>query len=81
MPPRSLTGGSVTTSVLVCTRAGVVLHHRLFGAGGCEGDTRQVVSLRTALHTLAAPWLATAGEEEEHVALHQCVWRPPPNNG
>lgn len=69
--PSGVPCGSVS-HLLVCTRGGVVLHERLF-AGQEEADTSRVVSLRAALWTIAQPLLHSAREEEEHVALHECV--------
>lgn len=60
------------SSLVICTRGGTVLHERQF-AGGAEGDTAATLRLRQALFSLAQPLLPVARQEEEHVALLECV--------
>jgi hypothetical protein len=55
--------------VLVATRAGAVLFERFFPAQAPRG----ALAWRAALHAAAAPALPLARDEEEHVALHECV--------
>ena len=49
-----------------------MLHERQF-AGGAESDPATALRLRQALFSVAQPLLSVAREEEEHVALLECV--------
>jgi len=55
--------------VLVASREGSVLFERHFPALSPAG----AVAWRSALHAAAEPVLPLARDEEEHVALHECV--------
>jgi hypothetical protein len=55
--------------ILVASREGAVLFERHFPSLSASG----ALSWRAALHAAAEPVLPLARDEEEHVALHECV--------
>ena len=63
-------GRGGVSCLLVCTRGGVVLLERLYPG---ESSLGAKAAWRAALLALSAPRLPFAREEEEQVALHECV--------
>ena len=55
--------------ILVASREGAVLFERHFPSLSASG----ALAWRAALHAAAEPVLPLARDEEEHVALHECV--------